>query len=122
MNLNLKQKYLILMSVSILIFMVLRIPYRNYIYDNHLWDFYIADTSPNFFAVLMFVFYKKWKSTTSDSLLISSGAFFGLLIYEYLIQIHIYDATIDHLDVIASLFGAVTAYSICRLLNNTHLN
>lgn len=115
---SLKRKYLLLFIANAIIFLVMRLPYRKFIYQNGHWDFHIADTAPNFLAVLLFVFYKKHRGSVHSNQLLVSGAFLGLLLYELVIQTQIYDATIDVLDIIASLAGSLFALLVCSYLDN----
>lgn len=118
MSSSLKTKYLLLFIASAIFFLVMRLPYRKFIYQQGHWDLHIADTAPNFLAVLLFVFYKKCRGSVHSNQLLVSGAFLGLLLYELMIQTHIYDATIDVLDIIASLVGSSFAFLVCYYLDN----
>ena len=102
--------YLKLFLVTIVIFLFFRLPYRSFIYDNGIFDFYIADTSPNFFTVFLFVFYKKWQKTTIKNIILCLGTFLGLSIYELFIQKYMSIATVDYNDIIASFVGCIVAY------------
>ena len=117
-----KNKYLISLLISILLFIILRLPYRDYIYNNNLYDFHIADTAPNFFAILMFIFLNKWENNNNSNIKLAISSFFGLTIYEFFIQQHIYNATIDYLDVLASFVAAILAYFICQKINRLDKN
>jgi len=111
--------YTILFVITSLLFIVFRFPYRTFIYRYDLFDFYIADTSPNFLAVLMFVFFKKRQKNKHNNFQICFFSFVGLVIYEFFIQIHIYPgATIDLLDVISSLLASVISYFICNYFDS----
>ncbi len=100
------------------LFFCFRIVYRPFIYSNNLFDFYIADTAPNFFPVLAFVFFKKYKDVSINTYLASLGALIGLIIYEFFIQQYIYNSTFDWNDIIASLLASVLAITICFLIEN----
>lgn len=102
--------YLKLFLVTIVIFLFFRLPYRSFIYDNGIFDFYIADTSPNFFTVFLFVFYKKWQKTTVKNITLCLATFLGLSIYELFIQKYMSIATVDYNDIIASFVGCIVAY------------
>lgn len=98
------------------LFFYFRIIYRPYIYKNDIFDFFIADTAPNFFPVLVFVFFKKFKDISINTYLVSSGAFIGLTLYEFFIQQYIYNSTFDWNDIIASLIASFLAVIICFLI------
>lgn len=112
-----RQIYLIMLIISSLLFIFFRLPYRNYIYENKIFDFHIADSSPNFFAVFMFVFYKKLSPRKLRNTTICSASFLGLSVYEIFIQQHIYKATFDINDIIASAIASLIAYLICMQLD-----
>ncbi|MCL7752476.1 hypothetical protein [Polaribacter sp. Z022] len=118
-----KKKYFILFLIAIALFLFFRLPYRNYIYSNNFFDFYIADTSPNFFTVFLFVFLKKSQKKNHKNLQLCFFTFFGLILYEFFIQTKIYrGATIDNLDVIASLIAAVLCYFVCEKIDRKLLD
>jgi len=54
---NLKTIYAVLFLISSVLFAVFRLPYRQYVYENNVYDFHFADVAPNFFSVFMFVFF-----------------------------------------------------------------
>lgn len=100
--------------MSVVLFLFFRIPYRTFIYERDYFDFYIADTSPNFFSVLVLVFYFKWSSKEKlNNFFICLSVGLGLVIYEYL-QNFLSAQTVDYKDVIASLFGFLISYYICN--------
>ncbi|WP_445710294.1 hypothetical protein [Flavobacterium sp.] len=109
-----KKKHLILCVISVLLFVFFRLIYRPYIYGNSLYDFYIADTAPNFFSLFAFVFYKKYKEDNNSTLVLCLGALLGLIIYEVFIQEHVYNAVLDWKDIFASFLASVLAFCICN--------
>ena len=113
-----KKKYLILFIITLVIFTLFRIPYRNYIYKNHIFDFHIADTAPNFFAVFLFVFLKKSGKESHNNLLLIFCSFLVMVLYEYFIQKYM-GLTIDPLDIIASFFGCLLVFFICKKIDLT---
>ena len=113
------KKYFILFIITLFVFVFFRLPYRNYIYSNNIFDFFIADTAPNFIAVFLFVFFKKSQNKTHNNLALCFFTFLGLVVYEYYIQIHLYKgAAIDIFDAISSLIAAVIVYFICEKMDN----
>ncbi|SIT09494.1 hypothetical protein SAMN05421786_105141 [Chryseobacterium ureilyticum] len=100
---------LILLSIIAILF---KSTYRQYVYTNHINDFGIADSSPNFFAGLILVFFyfiQEQKMTFGKHALFTV---IGLIGYE-LIQGSIFKNNIfDYKDIIASILGAATAYLI----------
>lgn len=115
-----KEIYFLIFSFCALAFLFFRLPYRSYIYSHHLFDFYIADTAPNFWAVPAFVFFKKWRKSKHSNALLCTSAFLGMVVYEYFLQSFFYDATIDHLDALASFFGTVVSYFVSEKADQTH--
>jgi len=110
--------YLILFLLSLFIFILFRIPYRQYIYSNSIFDFYIADTAPNFIAVFLFVFLKKWQKKNIPNKLLTISTFLGLTFYELFIQTHVYKgAVIDRLDILATFIASIIAYFICQYID-----
>ncbi len=108
-----KKKYLFLFLVSSVFFVIFRIPYRSYVYQNNFYDFHIADIAPNFFAVLLFVFLKKTNKKKHNNTILCISTFIGVVVYEYFIQEHFYKgATVDIFDIIASFFAAILSYLI----------
>lgn len=67
-----------------LLFLFFRFPYRNYIYQHDFFDFYIADTAPNFFTVFMFVFLRRSLSKQESAILLATMAGAGVLVYEFI--------------------------------------
>ena len=120
--LKMKKKYLLLSIISIILFLYFRILYRPFIYKNNFFDFYVADTAPNFFPVLVFVFFKKYQDTSINTYIVSSAAFIGLTIYEFFIQHHIYTSTFDWKDIFASLLASILAIIICFIIEIKNIN
>jgi putative effector of murein hydrolase len=115
-----RNPYLLATILSVLIFFIFRIPYRNYIYLNKINDFFIADVAPNFLGVFVLVYYYKWTAKDNlNSLFICSAVFVGLSFYEIFIQKFMISQTIDFLDVIASLLGSICCYFSCVLIDKT---
>lgn len=118
MQQNLIQKmYLCLAGLSLLLFLFFRLPYRNYIYEHGLFDFYIADTAPNFLTVFLFIFLRR-SSTNEDNpylLVIMSGV--GLIIYELVQRKSI--LFFDPKDIIATLLAVVIAGFSIKWLDKT---
>lgn len=117
-----KSKYFYLSIISSILFIFFRFFYRNYIYSHNIFDFYIADTAPNIFPVFMYVFYKKHKEPSINVYLLCLGAFLGLTFYELFIQKHIYNATLDINDIIASLLASLVALLICNKIDYEYLD
>ena len=112
------KKYLILFIITLLVFLFFRLPYRNFIYSNNIFDFFIADTAPNFLTIYLFVFFKKSQKIKHNNLMLVVFSFLGLTIYEFFLQTHIYKgARIDLLDILASLIASITVYFICEKID-----
>jgi putative effector of murein hydrolase len=109
-----KKKYFILFLFSVVLFVLLRFPYRHYIYSNEVFDYYIADTSPNFIVLLIYVFYYKWRSSIKESsLFLILGGLIGLIFYEVIIQPLTSIQRLDEKDIIASILGSIICSIIC---------
>jgi hypothetical protein len=108
---------ILLLIASIIIFIIFRIPYREFIYENNYFDFYIADVAPNFWTVPMYFFFKKSFKKFPSNIRLALGSFLGLVVYEILIQRYIYIAIIDYRDIIASLVAAILTYFLCEYLD-----
>ena len=92
----------------------MRFPYREFIYSNKIFDFYIADTSPNFFVIFIYVFFYKWRNPEKQtSFFLILGALGGSILYEFVIQPLTSIQTVDNKDIIASIFGSI----ICAIIS-----
>ena len=103
-----KRAYLCLFGFSSLLFLVFRLPYRSYIYEHGLFDFYIADTAPNFLTVFMAVFLRRSRSSKESALMLATMSGLGVLVYEF-----IQGKTIlffDWRDVMATVIAALLVY------------
>lgn len=76
--------YLRLLGISGIVFLILRLPYRSYIYEHDIFDFYIADTAPNFLVVFMFVFLRRSHSSVESALMLATMSGLGVLGYEFI--------------------------------------
>jgi len=118
--------YLKPLLITVVLFLLFRLPYRSYIYTNHIYDFYIADTAPNFFAVFLFVFLKKWQNTDSKlfknnytlNIVLIIASFLSMVFYELFIQKYFTNAIIDIKDIYASLFASVVAFVVIQKMDN----
>tara|TARA_R110000823_G_scaffold309225_1_gene433282 strand:+ start:369 stop:758 length:390 start_codon:yes stop_codon:yes gene_type:complete len=117
-GMRIQQKiYILLLIVSVIIFIIFRFPYREFIYENNYFDFYIADVAPNFWAVPMYFFFKKSFKKSPSNIRLALGSFLGLVVYEIWIQKYIYNATLDYLDILASLISSIVFYFLCEYLD-----
>lgn len=117
-----KKKYFLLFLFSVVLFILLRFPYREYIYSLGFFDYYIADTSPNFIAIFIYVFYYRWRSSIKESsLFLILGGLGGLIFYEVIIQPLTLIQTFDERDIIASVFGSITCSIICMKVDDQKL-
>lgn len=86
--------------------------YRTYIYANHINDFGIADSSPNFFAglIIVFFYFTQYQNMSLRKYAIYSAI--GLVGYE-LIQGTVFKHNyFDYKDIIASILGTYVGYLI----------
>ncbi|WP_300685124.1 hypothetical protein [Chryseobacterium sp.] len=101
---------IILLSIVAILFKSI---YRQYIYANHINDYGIADSSPNFFAGLIIVIFY---FTQNQNLTLKKHTLFtvvGLVGYE-LIQGSIFKNNVfDYKDIFASILGAFIGYLWC---------
>ena len=100
---------LILLSIIAIIF---KSSYRQYIYANQINDFGIADSSPNFFAALIIVFFyfSQYQNITLRKHALYTVV--GLVGYE-LIQGSLFKNNVfDYKDIIASVLGAFIGFLI----------
>ncbi len=109
---------IVLLSVVAILFKSM---YREYIYANHINDFGVADSSPNFFAGLIIVllyFVQEQKITLQKHALFATV---GLVGYE-LIQGSVFKNNIfDYKDIIASILGAFIGYLICSRFKSSSI-
>jgi len=95
--------------------------YRGYVYTNHINDFGIADSSPNFFAGLIAVFTYFLQKQKESLLKYSIFTLVGLVGYE-LIQENVFRNNVfDLQDIIASVLGVFIGYLCCLKLSLTSL-
>ncbi len=102
---------MVLGFIIVLISFLLSITYRPYIYQNHIYDFHIADTYSNWLAVpastLFFWGYGKGKYKINKIIL---GSVIGFIIYEFILS-----GTLDILDIIATLLSGSIIFIIYKL-------
>jgi branched-subunit amino acid transport protein len=111
--------YITPIIITSLIFLILRFPYRTLIYEQSIFDYYIADTAPNFLAALLLIFIKRISSKYEDGLLfIALAALAGLIAYEVLIQPYLSPQMYDVKDIIASIIGTIIGFLIAMKLEN----
>lgn len=117
-----EKKYLFLFFLTLGFFFFFRFPYREFIYTNGISDYHIADTAPNFFGVFLFVFLKKSQKKKHSNILLCSGAFLGMIAYEYVVQPFVGFATVDFFDLLASLFASLIVFSVCNRVDTKQIN
>ena len=93
--------------------LLFRTYYRPWVYTNHLFDFYLADTYTNLFGecVVFFILVSLFSPNEMYKpikLLLYSSC--GLMIYELL------GLTFDYKDIIATFVGALLSYAINRMI------
>ena len=89
--------------------------YRPYIYGNHLFDYHIADSYSNFFAVpaclgLVYTFRPVFFSRVLKDII---AVVLFLIIYEFFNYPHQ-----DMFDMLASILGGVCTLLLCRYFRN----
>jgi hypothetical protein len=114
--------YIIPLLLTGVLFLVLRFPYRDYIYRNEISDFNIADTSPNFLSAFLIIFLERLFSKYNDGLLfVCTYAFLSLIIYEVALQPFLFAQTFDIYDIFASGLGTFICFWICVKLENLNI-
>ncbi|MGF6848197.1 glycopeptide antibiotics resistance protein [Chitinophaga sp. W3I9] len=123
---NKKTAYIILLSIALLFTLYEELKLRPYLLKHHITTFYIADSLPNFLAVVIsFLGYMVIRFPVDDrkapSLIFSLVA--GLTLYE-VCQLWMPGRTFDVKDVIASVIGGTFSYLVFRIVNkafNKHI-
>jgi len=93
--------------------------YRPYIYSNHIFDYWIADTIGNFTGTIAIVFFNltisnpEYRIGKYFSLLIA----IGLIVYE-LLQYFSPRSVFDWRDIIATLIAGLISFLIYKWVNN----
>ncbi|MFS4415350.1 hypothetical protein [Maribacter sp. 2307ULW6-5] len=119
--------YRILFIFTLALFLFFRLPYRSYVYANDIFDFFIADSAPNFYAVFLFVFLKKGQKNAlyrkkikkqHHNIFLALSALLAFITYEFTIQIYAYPgARIDKYDVLASFIAFILVYFLCERID-----
>lgn len=110
--------HLVTGCLFIMIMLLFRSYYRPWIYTNHLFDFYLADTYTNLFGecVVFFILVSLFSPAEMyhpiKALLYSSC---GLIIYE-LWGLIVEGGLCDYKDIIATCVGALLSYAINRMI------
>jgi VanZ family protein len=124
------EKRIILFLIFLSMFVLTEIGrniYRPYIYANHIFDFWIADTIGNFTGSIAIIFfdltiinldYKNHKKGKLFILLIS----IGLIIYELVQYILPGKNTCDWRDIIATVIGGLISLGIYSLIYKKKVN
>lgn len=110
--------HLIVGCLFIIIMLLFRTYYRPWVYTNHLFDFYLADTYTNLmyecvvFFILVSLFSPNEMYKPIKLLFYSSC---GLMIYE-LLGLIVEGGLCDYKDIIATFVGALLSYAINRMI------
>ncbi|OFI07637.1 VanZ like family protein [Clostridium acetireducens DSM 10703] len=118
---KIKKIYLIIAVINTILGFISKSSYRNYIYNNNINDFGIADSAPNFFYIIGAVFFILYVSQKIDKKAIKStilACSAGTLIYE--LEQYYTSMTFDIKDIIATILGAIICYYICEYLNKKY--
>jgi hypothetical protein len=91
--------------------------YRPFIYNNEIFDFYIADTIGNFTGAMAIIFFELMliNPTYKAGSIILGGVTFGLIAYEFA-QYFSPKSVLDWKDMIATLIAGVISLGIYKLL------
>jgi len=123
---NKKTVYIILLSIALLFTLYEELKLRPYLLKHHITNFYIADSLPNFLAVVVFFLgYMVIRFPVDDRKVISFifSLVAGLTLCE-VCQLWIPGRTFDVKDVIASVLGGLCCYLFFRIVNkalNKHI-
>lgn len=108
----LTKKFFVTGVFFIILMIIFKLYYRPWIYSNHFFDFYLADTYTNlfgecvtFFIVLSFTINYKYKAM---KILISTSL--GLILYE--LATGYLGGICDYKDIIATCLGGAIAFAI----------
>ncbi|MDR6570929.1 VanZ family protein [Chitinophaga ginsengisegetis] len=116
---NKRSIYIILLSIILLFTLYEELKLRPYLLKHHITTFYIADSLPNFLAVVVFflgymVIRFPFAEQKVASLIFAFVA--GLTLYE-VFQLWMPGRTFDVKDVIASVLGGVFCYLVSLIVN-----
>lgn len=118
---NIKKVYLTVSIVNAALGFIFKLCYRNYIYNNNIKDFGIADSAPNFFytmgIIFLILYIKKEinKKVIKDTILFASA---GVLAYE--MEQYFTNRIFDFKDIIATILGGIVCYYIAEYLNKRY--
>lgn len=116
---NKRSVYIILLSIVLLFTLYEELKLRPYLLKHHITAFYIADSLPNFLAVVIFFLgYMVIRFPVDEQKIVSLIFAFvaGLTLYE-VFQLWMPGRTFDLKDVIASVLGGVFCYLVSRIVN-----
>jgi hypothetical protein len=116
-----ESKYVWVIIITLTIIAILfKSVYRQYITENNIEDFGISDTSPNFFAGLIIMFFYFTQNVYDKNKFIKNVFFalVGLIGYELAQGNILTYRTFDFGDIIASIIGVILGYFLCIELNN----
>lgn len=116
---NKRPVYIILLSIVLLFTLYEELKLRPYLLKHHITAFYIADSLPNFLAVLIFFLGYMVIRFPVDEQKIASLIFAfvaGLTLYE-VFQLWMPGRTFDVKDVVASILGGVFCYLVFLIIN-----
>ena len=120
-----ESKYVWLILIALTIIAILfKSVYRQYITENKINDFGIADTSPNFFAGLIIMFFYFTQNVYDKNKFRKSAflALVGLIGYELVQGNFLSYRTFDYKDIFASIIGVIFGYFLClKLRQNTSI-
>ena len=110
--------YVLLFFIALILGLLSKLVYRDFIYSNNLNDFGLADSLPNFFAVFgiafaSLTFHKNKINNISFWFFINSAS--SMIAYE-ITQIF-FGGVFDVKDIIASIVGSIFAFGLYNFLN-----
>ena len=115
---NRKTLYITLLAIVLLFTAFEETRLRPYLLRHHIHTFYIADSLPNFLAVLIpFFVYSvlKYPMSLAESLKATAAFVIAMILYE-LAQPFMEHRTFDVIDILASVLGGVVCCAVAWLL------
>jgi hypothetical protein len=95
--------------------------YRPFIYNNEIFDFYIADTIGNFTGAMAIIFFELMLINPSYKAgsIILGGVTFGLIVYEFA-QYFSPKSIVDWKDMIATLIAGLISFGVYKFISSRY--
>jgi hypothetical protein len=118
---NKRSIYIILLSIVLLFTLYEELKLRPYLLKHHITAFYLADSLPNFLAVVIFFLgHMVIRFPVDEQKIVSLiFAFVAVLALYEVFQLWMPGRTFDVKDLIASIIGGIFCYLVFRIVNKT---